>query len=315
MVSVLALGPMSSMAEIELASRIELPGTEGRLDHLSIDIDHSRLFVAALGADAVEVIDLKAGKRMGRLEGRHEPQGLAYEPATQGLIVANGSGGNVEAFRADKRVGAAGELPDADNLRLDARSNRVYVGYGKALAVLDPVTMSVLERIALPGHPEAFELATQGPQIYVNVPSAGALVVVDRRTGKTTATWDVAPASRNFPMALDESSHRLFVGTRQPGALLVFNTATGKKIAELRLCGDADDLFFDAQRRDLYAICGEGQVAVVRQRDADHYEVTRRIPTSPGARTGLLVPALNSLYVAAPSRERRPAQVLVYRIE
>jgi DNA-binding beta-propeller fold protein YncE len=307
--------PLVMASTLVLESRIPLAGTQGRLDHLAVDVEGRRLFLAALGADAAEVIDLKAGSRAVRLDGLHEPQGVVYLAGSRQLLVANGASGNVESYVQDRRAASVGGLPDADNIRFDAQAGRVYVGFASALAVLDPVAMRVVERHRLPGHPEAFALATAGPEIYVNVPTAGKVVVVDRRTGKTTATWDVAPATRNFPMALDEPNHRLVVATRQPPTLQVYDTATGRRLSELPLCGDADDLFLDASRRQLYAVCGEGQVAIARQRDADHYEVVDRITTQPGARTGLYVPSFDRLYVAAPAREGRPAEVLVYRIE
>ena len=116
-------------------------------------------------------------------------------------------------------------------------------------------------------------------------------------------------------MALDETSHRLFIATRQPALMLVYDTTTGKRMAQLPLCGDADDLFYDSQRRQLYAVCGEGVVDVIRQRDPDHYEFARRVQTSKGARTGLFVPRLSTLYVAVPSRGGSLAEIRVYKVE
>lgn len=281
---------------------------------MAVDLEGGQLFLAALESNATEVIDLKTNSRLARLEG-NEPQGVIYLPAARQLLVANGASGTVDSFVQGRRTSRTSGLPDADNLRLDSRTGRVYVGFGTGLAALDPSTMRVVERMELPGHAEAFALATTGPEIYVNVPTSSRVVVVDRRSGKTTASWEVAPASRNFPMALDEPGHRLFVAARQPASLLVYDTSTGRRVSQLPLCGDADDLFFDAQRRRLYAVCGEGGVDIVIEGDADRYEVARHIRTAPGARTGLFVPSLDKLFVAAPAREGEPAQVLVYRVE
>ena len=302
-------------ATLVLESRIPLPGTRGRLDHMAVDLERGRLFLAALEANAIEVIDLKAGSRATRIDGLHEPQGVLYLPAPPQLLVANGASGSVESLVQDRRTGSVAGLPDADNVRFDASAGRVYVGFGSALAVLDPIAMRVVARYALPGHPEAFALSTTSPELYVNVPTAGKVVVLDRHTGRATAAWNVAPASRNFPMALDEPNHRLFVATRQPAVLQVYDTATGRRVSELALCGDADDLFLDPARRNLYAVCGEGKVAIVSRRDADHYEIAQQIASRAGARTGLFVPSLGKLFVAAPARAGRDAAILVYRIE
>jgi len=148
----------------------------------------------------------------------------------------------------------------------------------------------------------------------VNVPDANQIAVIDRAAMKVIATWPVAGARANFPMALDEANHRLFVGCRRPAKVLVFDTSTGKESASLDIVGDTDDLFFDAQRRQLYAVCGQGVVAVVAQRGADRQEVVERLQTAPGARTGLFVPSLSTLFVAVPARAGAAAQIRAYTI-
>jgi DNA-binding beta-propeller fold protein YncE len=144
---------------------------------MDIDLDGSRLFVAALSAGSVEVIDLRAGKRAARIQPLHEPQGVAYLAGVHRLFVANGAGGNVQAFNEAKAPAVTGAegLEDADNVRVDPAPGQLYVGYAHALAVLDPVTLRLIKRIELGGHPEAFELESAGARVFVNVPSAGQI--------------------------------------------------------------------------------------------------------------------------------------------
>jgi hypothetical protein len=292
-----------------------LPAVQGRLDHMDLDAAGDRLFLAALGADSVEVIDLKAGQRLARLRSLHEPQGITYMAAAQRLFVANGGGG-VTVFRDGSTPSAKIErLDDADNMRFDRKAGHLYVGYGHALAVIDPDTLRIVRRIELAGHPEAFELESRGNRIHVNVPSAGHIAVVDLSAGKVSAIWTLDGASGNFAMAMDESGRRLFVATRQPASMLVYDIDTGKRTASLPICGDADDLFFDERRRQLYAVCGEGMVEVIRQRDADHYDVIERTRTSSGARTGLFTPERSTLYVAVPARGGSSAEVRAYKVQ
>jgi DNA-binding beta-propeller fold protein YncE len=298
-----------------LARTIELPGVSGRIDHLDIDLEGGRLFVAALAAGSLEVIDLRAGRRIARFAPLSEPQGLAYLPAAHRVVVASGGSGRVDAFEsAPAAVASVGDLDDADNVRVDPRSGRVWVGYGHALAVLDPRTLAVTRRIALPGHPEAFELEPSGRRAFVNVPSAGQIVVIDRERGTIAATWPVTGAAGNFPMAFDASAHRLYVATRRPALLQAYDTGTGKRVAEWPIGADPDDLFFDAERRRLYAVCGQGGVDVVRVSEGDRFAAGERLQTAPGARTGLFVPRLSMLFVAVPARNGASAQVRAYTI-
>jgi hypothetical protein len=317
----LALGcsfPRPALAQALVLDRtIALPDVRGRLDHLDIDVEGNRLFLAALGAGSLEVIDLGSARRVARVAPLGAPQGVAYLPRSHRLVVASGGSGRLDAYDAigSAAVASVVDLDDADNLRFDAAANQFFLGYGQALAVLDPQTLQVVRRWALAGHPEAFAVESTGPYVYVNVPSASHIAVVDRRSDRIAATWPVTGASGNFAMALDAASHRLFVATRRPALLLAYDTESGKRVAELAICGDADDLFFDSMRRQLYAVCGEGKVDVVRQRDPDHYEVGERVATAPGARTGLFVPARSTLFVAAPARAGVSAEIRAYRIQ
>ena len=317
MAVVLLVVASSALAQpLTLSHRVELPSVQGRIDHMDIDVDGNRLFVAALGAGSIEVVDLRAGKRIERITGLQEPQGVVYAAAAHRLFIASGASGDVRAFGDGKlpAVATAKGLDDADNLRFDVTTGRLYVGYGHALAILD-TDLRLVERVGLSGHPEAFEFERAGPHLYVNVPSAGHIAVVDRSTAKLIATWGLGGASRNFPMALDEPNHRLFVATRQPARLLVYDTTTGKRTTELPVCGDADDLFHDGQRRRLYLVCGEGVVDVIDQRDTDRYAVSQQVKTSIGARTGLFAPRLSTLFVAVPSHAESPAEIRAYRVE
>lgn len=162
-----ALGlPRAASTALVLERRIELPAVEGRIDHMAVDIEGHRLFVAALGSDTVEVVEFEAGRRTTRITGLREPQGLAYRPVGRRVFVANGSGGGVRVFDDRKEVpsAGAGALDDADNFRFDAPAKTLYVGYGCALAALDPDTLQVTQRIALAGHPESIgHVATTRP--------------------------------------------------------------------------------------------------------------------------------------------------------
>jgi len=302
-------------AALAPAGTIAMPDVAGRIDHLAIDVAGERLFVAALGNDTVEVIDLRAERRSARVEHLQEPQGVGYVPDPKRLFVANGRGGRVDIFDAStlRAVGRVDGLDDADNVRYDSAAGRVYVGYSNGLAALDAATGALLHRVELPGHPESFQLERAGPRIYVNVPSAQQIVVVDRQKVAIEARWRLEGARANYPMALDEDSHRLLVATRQPATLIVFDTHTGKLVTRLPTCGDADDLFFDEARKLAYVVCGEGVIAIVQRHDSDRYEAAGQIPTRSRARTGLYVPALRTLYIAAPAREGEAAEIRLYK--
>ena len=77
---------------------------------------------------------------------------------------------------------------------------------------------------------------------------------------------------------------------------------------------DADDLFYDEERRRIYVVCGEGFVDVIQLTSDFHYEHLTRVSTAPGARTGLYVASRAALYVAAPAHSGATAAIRVYAV-
>jgi YVTN family beta-propeller protein len=298
---------------MQLESKIPLGDVSGRIDHLAIDLSRRRLFVAELGNNTVGIVDLNERKVQHVITGLKEPQGVAYVPSSDTLFVANAGDGSVLLFRgADYEAAGRIELgDDADNIRVDAASNRVFVGYGNgALAVIDPATNGKIADIQLPAHPESFQLARSDRRIFVNMPKARAIAVIDRFASKQTASWAIENGS-NFPMALDENSGRVLVASRNPAQVNVFSIRDGSTIATIDACGDSDDLFFDAKRQRVYLSCGDGYLDVFDAQAA--YRRVAHIPTMTGARTSLFVPEVDRLFVAARANPGEPAAVWVFR--
>ena len=114
-------------------------------------------------------------------------------------------------------------------------------------------------------------------------------------------------------MALDETSHRLFIGCRHPSKLLVLDTETGKTISSLDIDNDTDDIFYNTSAKEIYVSCGNGYVDVFHQIDANHFTSNGKIKTNFGARTSLFIPELHQLIIAAPSHIGSIAQLTIYK--
>ena len=303
-------------ASLTAERTISLPGVEGRIDHISFDAVGHRLFVAALGNNTVEVVNLDEGKVVYSIAGLAEPQGIYFLGELNRLYVANGGDGVVRVFEG-KTFAAVTNIPtddDADNVRYDSAAKCLYVGHGRgALSAIDVITNTVVGTIPLMAHPESFQLEKDGPLAFVNVPGAHHIAVIDRLKKSVVATWSLGLVAANFPMALDEANHRLMVACRVPARLMVFDTESGKDVAKLDLHGDCDDLFFDPVRHRLYASCGEGFIDVFTQMDADHYVLKEAVTTEAKARTCFFDG--EHIYLAVPKRGDRSAEMRCYRIE
>lgn len=294
---------------------IDLPNVQGRIDHLATDTAAQRLYVAALGNNTVEVLDTKASTHVKSLPGFREPQGIAILPDAKLVGIANGQGDGVQLIDAgDWHPSRAVRLgDDSDNVRYDPAAKRLYVGFGGgALASIDAADGAVVGEATLAGHPESFQLERDGSRVFVNVPSADQIAVVDRAAMKVMVTWAVIGATSNFPMALDEANHRLFVGCRRPAKVLVYDTATGRPLTSFDIVGDTDDLFYDAARKRLYVSGGEGYLDVIQDQGANRFARVAHIATATGARTSLFVADQNRLYLAVPHRGNQKAEIRVY---
>jgi YVTN family beta-propeller protein len=311
-----SLAHAQSNSPLRLERTIPLPGVKGRIDHLAFDADNQRLFVAALGNNTVEVIDIKSGKRVRTIGGLAEPQGVIYEPERKRLWIANGSDGTVRVFDAvtfqPLRSIELGD--DADNIRRDAATQRILVGYGGGgIAVFDPEGDKVGD-IKVDAHPESFQLEKNGPRMFVNLPRSQKVAVIDRAKSAVVASWTTDDAQSNFPMTLDEGDGRLFIVCRKPAVLLVLDTRSGAVVAKLPTVGDSDDVFYDQKRKRIYVSGGEGAIAVYQQKDADHYSKITQLETVKGARTSLFVPEMSRLFLAVRQEGENAAAIRVYEV-
>jgi DNA-binding beta-propeller fold protein YncE len=305
-------------APLVLVRIIPMPDVQGRFDHMGIDVKTGRIYAANYGDDSVEVLETQRGKRVHRIQGGlSKPQMVLYLPDSNRIVVSNEGDGSCKILDADTYsvLDTVKFSEDADQLRYDPVKKWVYVAYGDAIGVFDATTDKRIEGdYELGAHPESFQLEEKGPRIFVNLASLNQIAVLNRETHKIEK-WKLTDAGTNFPMALDEERHRLFVAARRPARLLVLNTDSGKVVASLPGAADSDDMAYDPTRKRIYIPSAEGFIFVYQQIDADRYERIAKIPSAIGARTAAYygqVGKHNSLYLAVPGRSNRGAELWIY---
>src|SRR6516225_3806259 len=262
---------------LQLIQRIPAPDVAGRIDHFTAYPKRRLLIFAGLGNNSVEVVNTFEGKVVHSIKGLNEPQGVLYVPEFDKIFVANAGNGKVNVYDgktyALRKSIELGEESDTDNVRWDEASKRVFVGIVGGIAMIDAGTEAhVGENLkGSGGHSESFQLETKGSRIFVNVPDDDSVVnVIDRKTGALTK-WGLNGAKANYPMALNEDDHRLFVITRRPPLLVVLDTDSGKEVARIPVAGSCDDVYFDSERKRIYALGGEGFISVIQQNDPSHF--------------------------------------------
>jgi len=295
---------------------IALPNVQGGFNHMSVDPGQQRLFAAAPTNGTVEIVDLKVGKALRVIEGER-PAAVRFAPEFNQLYATRGQSVYIYDGKTLDQVAKVNLESSLDELQYDPRAKQLYVGVmaadKTAIAILSLPDGKQLGSIKLPGKPQGFIVEQKGKRIFANVPALKQIAVMDRESRTLLQPWTLTGTQGNYPIDLDEDHHRLFVGCRQPPRMLVFDTVSGKQVASIEINGDTDDLFFDPVRKRVYVSSGDGSIDVIDQRDADHYQARRRIPTVAGARTSAISVALNVFCLGVPKRGDGSAEIRVFR--
>jgi DNA-binding beta-propeller fold protein YncE len=306
---------------LKLVATTPLPNFTGDFDHFGLDLKGKRLFLAAEDHKTVEVFDLE-GKRIHSITGFGQPHAILYLPGVNKLIVTDGDGfGMVELVSGEdyKILDTIKLPPNVDGAIFNPVNKYYYVESGgnepggntHLINLIDTKTFKLAGSIELPGaHSEAMAISRDGKKLFVNLTGPKEVGVVDLDTRKLIARWPIPEAETPNSMGLDEPNHRLFIATRTPPKFFVFDTDTGKVVTTLPCASMNDDMWFDVPRKRIY-ITGTETTTVLEQRDKDHYAQIAEIPTGYRAKTSLLVPELNRLYVAVSGKGKPDAKLSV----
>jgi DNA-binding beta-propeller fold protein YncE len=300
---------------LALEQTIVLPNVQGGFNHMTVDAQRHRLFVAAPANKTLEVVDLSSGKPQRSLEGER-PAAARYAPEFDQLYVPRGQSLYIYDGKTLGLITSIDLQSILDELHYDARAKELYVGVMNVdkpgIAIISIPDGKLRAKISLPGKPQGITFEQNGRRIFANVPSMKQIAVVDRERRVLLTPWSLQDIQGNSPIGLDEAHHRLFVGARNPAELLIINTENGKTVATVPISSDADDLFYDDANKRVYISCGEGFVDVIEQLDADRYRMQKRIRTVAGARTSTFSAVLNAFYLGVPQHGGEPAKILVF---
>ena len=287
-----------------MVQRSVVAGIEGRLGHLAYDPASGCLYVACKAAGSVEVMDNTQMKTLQSVKDLPEPRGMAFSPTLRRLFVTCGDG-TVRVFDVDKqglltqaaKVDFRGE---ANPIRIDPKTNRVHVGFGKFYSSFDGKSGEKGKEIELPGFADSILLEDAGPRVFVSIPKLGQIVVIDSNQNKIVETWAIKDAKDSVALTADQPDERLFVATRTPPQLVVLDMKTGNQVSKVDIANDADDAWYDAQGKRVYVSCGGSKTAMVLQKGKDEYTLEHMEDTNAGAMTSLLIPDKRKLIVASP---------------
>jgi DNA-binding beta-propeller fold protein YncE len=312
---------------LKLVATTPLPGFSGDFDHFALDLKGKRLFLTAEDHKTVDVFDLE-GKHLHSITGFGQPHAALFLPESNKVIVTDGDDdfGRVELVSGeDYKILSTIKLPNGvDSAVFDPTSRYYYVASGGAesakthmVSIIDTKTFKQVGEIALPGNEsEAMSIDKASKKMYVSLRATNEVGVVDLQTRKVIARWPIPGASTANSLVLDEANHRVFIATRKPPKFFVFNTDTGNVVTSLPCAPLHDDLWFDRASKRIY-VTGSETTTVFEQKDADHYTHLADVPTGFRAKTSILVPELNRMYIAVSGKGKADAKLAlqVYELQ
>ncbi len=311
---------------LKLTATTPLPELkDGDFDHLTPDVEGNRLFVTAEENSKVLVIDLKTNQVIHTITDVKAPHSLLYRGDLKKLFVVDSDLGEVKVYDTDsyKATGSIKVKEGADASAYDPSTKYLYVVNGGKdaklpnayITVVDTTSGKTAGEITIDSNDvEGMAIEQSGSRIYVVVRGKNAVEVFDRKKLSLEATWPLGDAGKKpTAIAFNEDDHRLFVGPRDPGKLVVIDTTSGKVVTSMPAAAMVDDMAWDAKRKRVI-FAGTMFTDVFQQKDPDHYQQISHISTAFRAKTGVLVPELNKFYLAVPHHEKQSAELRVYSV-
>ncbi len=321
------LSGLAQSAQLKLVKTVELPGYTGDFDHFAVDEARGRLLLAAEDHGTLEVFDLKSGNHLKTVKGFEAPHSILVRPGAATILVTDSGKGMSKLLDPStyEVKGIVNLVPGADSIAYDATQNVVYIVTGgkdvdmktSEIAAVDPDTGKKKAAVTLQDdHVEAMAVDTKGDRLFANLTQTNKIAVIDRKTMKVIATWPVPTAQQNAMVAFDEPKHRLYVGCRKPGMVIVMNSDTGAVVDSAPSPLRSDQMMFDRATNRLYSPGGEGYIGIYDTSDPNHLKTVAKVATTPGAKTGILVPEQKKLILAvSPGDTKAMAKVLTFEVQ
>ena len=316
-----------AQSSVKLIKSVDLAGYTGDFDHFAVDYDRNRLLLAAEDHGTIEIFDLKTSEHLRTVGGFGNPHSILARRGVPTLFITDSEKQmstirNADTLAKEKAVTLT---PGADTAKYDAASNTLFVVTGGKdvdmktanLEAVNPDTGDKKALVTFPdNHVEAMAFVDGDPRLFINLTQTNKLAVVDRNTMKILKVWPVPPAQQNAMVSYDQAQHRLYVVCRQPGMVVVMNSDTGAVVGTQPAPLRADEVQYDAGSHRLYVPGGEGYMGIYDTSDPDHLKLVEKVTTAPGAKTGILIPAMHRLFLAvSPGESKTMAKVLTYEVK
>jgi len=249
-----------------------------------IAVNDGKLYVSH--GTQVNILNEETGDSVGFIPNTLGVHGIAFDKTLNKGYTSNGRTNNVTAFdlKTNESLGqiATGQNPDAIMYEPFTKLIITCNGRSKNLSLIDPVQGKTIDSIDVGGKPETAVSDGNG-KLFVNIEDKSEIVAVDLKSRKVLGHWPLKPAEGPTGLAYDKNTKRLFAGCDK--LLAVMNAETGAVVLTIPIGDGCDGVAFDSKKKIIFTSNGEGTISVIREKDANKFELLGIVPTKRGART------------------------------
>ena len=310
MVFVIALA-IVTLASIALAQQAATPGPykilktakvggDGGFDYVFADSAGRRLYIPRRGPSGrVTVFNLDTLESVGEIPNVNG-HGVAVDPKvnhgflTSKPIVMFDS----KTLKPIKNIDVQG---DPDGIFFDAFNERIYDLSHDApnVTVINARDGSVVGTIDLGGMPE--QAASDGKgHLYIDLEDKDKIAVVNTKTLKVTATYDLAGKGGTCAgLAMDRKNRILFATCRNPKTMVILNADDGNILATLPIGTGTDGAAFNPNTMEAFSSHFDGTLTVVKENSPTSFAIEQTVQTMPSAKTLSLDSKTNRILLIA----------------
>jgi YVTN family beta-propeller protein len=243
--------------------------TEREPAGMALHQERRRAYVAILGDDAVQTIDLLENAVIDRLalSAGDDPVELALTPDARTLLVANRGSDTVsfvdpgELFEADRvRVGR-----NPRSIVVDREGVRAYVfNFGSnSISVLDVSRRAVAATIPTESGPVRGKLDRAGTRLFVIHESSPNLTVID--PSALTVEARVYVGAGATALEVDTRSDRIYVARRNTGTIEIYDPMSLLPVDSIAVEGNVAFMSIDPEGNNLFIVLADrDEVRIVR---------------------------------------------------
>jgi YVTN family beta-propeller protein len=303
--ALLAAMPVGAQKHFAIQDKWKVGG-EGGWDYLLVDSSAHRLYITH--GSRVEVVDLQTGKPAGAITGLKGAHGVALDDAGKFGYISDGRANAVVVFDrgtlATVATIPAGTNPDGIAFEPVTKTVWAFNGGSKDATVIDTASRKVIATVPLPGRPE-FPVADGKGFVFDNIEDKNAIVRLDAKSPKVTATWSISPCESPSGLAIDLTGRRLFA-VCDGKKMAVVDANTGKMIATPTIGDGPDAAGYDAKNKLAFSSNGDGTLTVI-DASGSSYKVLQTLPTQARARTMALDESTGKVYLVTAQFGPAPA--------